>query len=688
MRNHPRATQRVAAGTIVLAAAGPTTLAQSDSLICLSEQTLTQVGDIGSVTDLFRDGDSLYVLDRAERELIRYDVRNPLSPELDGEWTTATTPHALHIDFPYAYIATDNNGLRILDISGTIFSYVSHTPTPGDAIDVHYADGIAYIADGAAGLTIADVSDPDNVQLLSTLSLPGSAAAIELMGTHALVACGSGGLRVVDISDPSQPAEVGSFTAPHAIGSLDVMGSAAYLGTGLHGVLYTVDLSDPSQPVQTAADEFESGWIYGITIDSGYLMVANGSLGLRVFDLHDPHHPEQIIMLPTYGSTHDAAIVSGHAFIAGAATGGLLRARLQSQARPPLIRGIPTDSNSISVLPVGDMLYVGDDAPSLNLYSIADPSSPQLVSTLPLAARPEEIIQLSAGTLVVAAENAGVRVIDVNDPNAPMVVSSIATPSAARSLDLLGTHLYVGCAQGVQVLDISNSAAPVLVGQSEGSSESIESLIAVDGNLFCAAGFGGLQVYDLTSPATPVLAGELALSFMFDYAQDITIRDGVAYLAATDSVSTIDISDPHNPSYLSNGMFNLSGGNLALQWPYLLVNTFKTELNVINIQDPQSPVWGGRTLTPGDGFNQEIAVHDGYAYMAKSSDGLLVYNAGENCEWCPADIDQDGDFSFFDVSRFISSYTAQSSEADLNFDGVWDFFDVSLYLGRIDDRCD
>ena len=47
---------------------------------------------------------------------------------------------------------------------------------------------------------------------------------------------------------------------------------------------------------------------------------------------------------------------------------------------------------------------------------------------------------------------------------------------------------------------------------------------------------------------------------------------------------------------------------------------------------------------------------------------------------CPADINNDGNLDFFDVSVFIINFNEQVPSADINNDGVWNFFDVSLFL--------
>ncbi len=54
---------------------------------------------------------------------------------------------------------------------------------------------------------------------------------------------------------------------------------------------------------------------------------------------------------------------------------------------------------------------------------------------------------------------------------------------------------------------------------------------------------------------------------------------------------------------------------------------------------------------------------------------------------CAADMNGDGTLDFFDVSSFISAYSAQDPAADFNADRVWDFFDVSAFISAYNAGC-
>lgn len=68
-------------------------------------------------------------------------------------------------------------------------------------------------------------------------------------------------------------------------------------------------------------------------------------------------------------------------------------------------------------------------------------------------------------------------------------------------------------------------------------------------------------------------------------------------------------------------------------------------------------------------------------------DGTVVTASisGDSC--CAADLNMDGTLDFFDVSAFLSAYTAGDPAADFTGDGEYNFFDVSAFLSAYNAGC-
>ena len=54
---------------------------------------------------------------------------------------------------------------------------------------------------------------------------------------------------------------------------------------------------------------------------------------------------------------------------------------------------------------------------------------------------------------------------------------------------------------------------------------------------------------------------------------------------------------------------------------------------------------------------------------------------------CPADLNNDDVYNFFDVSAFLAAFSAMNPIADFTNDGVYNFFDVSAFLGFFAQGC-
>lgn len=67
---------------------------------------------------------------------------------------------------------------------------------------------------------------------------------------------------------------------------------------------------------------------------------------------------------------------------------------------------------------------------------------------------------------------------------------------------------------------------------------------------------------------------------------------------------------------------------------------------------------------------------------------LVITGAvSEAASICQADLNNDGQLDFFDISAFLNAYNAQDPIGDFNSDGVFDFFDVSGFLNAFNAGC-
>ena len=96
----------------------------------------------------------------------------------------------------------------------------------------------------------------------------------------------------------------------------------------------------------------------------------------------------------------------------------------------------------------------------------------------------------------------------------------------------------------------------------------------------------------------------------------------------------------------------------------------------------------GDHVSMTDEFRMRVTVTDAGADSTVEGGFDAFKISREVCDnACAADLNGDGVLNFFDVSAFLSAFSAMNSAADFNGDGNFDFFDVSAFLGAFSAGC-
>jgi hypothetical protein len=85
------------------------------------------------------------------------------------------------------------------------------------------------------------------------------------------------------------------------------------------------------------------------------------------------------------------------------------------------------------------------------------------VTTVPLGSAAHDMKVV--GSLAYVATDDGMSVLDVSNPAAPVVLGGFATAAPCQGIDV-AAHAYLACqTAGIYVVNISNPAAPTLLGR-------------------------------------------------------------------------------------------------------------------------------------------------------------------------------------------------------------------------------
>ncbi len=225
------------------------------------------------------------------------------------------------------------------------------------------------------------------------------------------------------------------------------------------------------------------------------------------------------------------------------------------------------------------------------------------------------------GRFAYLCDNAnGLHVLDVGDPEAPVLLGSLSSLNYAYDADPEGVNVYLAeGSTGLRTVDVQNPAAPAVVGVY--NTPGIAYAVDVDGDMaYVADGSGGLGVVDVSLPRTPSLEGHLATSAQ---ARDVDVVGDYAYVAAYSAgLLVIDVSDPSAPELV--GTCNTAGlaYGVTVVGRYAYVADGANGLVVINVADPALPLTEAVLDTPGTAW--KTAIMGDRLYLADSVAGLVT----------------------------------------------------------------
>lgn len=311
-------------------------------------------------------------------------------------------------------------------------------------------DGFATItvANGAFSATTEVFVQTFRPRFLARISIPGYANAVDVAGDHAFVAAGATGLQVVDISE---------LEDPRIVASLDTLGNANH-----------------------------------VQLEGDLAYLADGSEGLLVVDVAQPRAPRVLGSVGVPGVATDLAVRAGWVFLA--------------------------------------------DETGLRVIDARVPTAPVLVGSLDLPGRARGV-DVKGNLVAVAAEQEGVFIVDASTPETPRVIGRVHgqpnNQSETGDVVWVGNRLYVADGLyfgGLRVVDVSDPTAPVVVGTT--TNNFYVNAVAADRGLAIATvrrfGEGAAPLFGVETDQ-PVFRAELRT--VAD-GNDLALRDGVFFQAS------------------------------------------------------------------------------------------------------------------------------------------------------------
>ena len=560
------------------------------------------------------------------------NVSDPTAPAIIGFYNT-NGAFGVALDGSIAYLGDGGTGLRLFDISDpTAPKLISTLDTPGSAERVKIGTfsnrKCAVVADGWGGaVRIIDVTTPSAPIEISSLpnSLGYYQPDFKSIGNTLYISGLTGAVQVFDMGNPSQPVFKGA-SDEYCDGVIDVVGTTVY-SRAANSYLKILDASNPSNVSRIYSGNLGYS-IDQIRVSNGVAFIASKDGGFKSLSVANISTPSPLATGKGLGGV-GKLVGAGSALLTGGDNKGLGTVNISNPAHPVVLKVFDNDvmgahsvaaKGNTAVTPSGvvditnlaspiiratssfinpgssdDVTFVGNDAvfavsvylgggvtnSRLDRFSLANPSSPQLVSSLPLADAGGHLYKILASGNWLFATAPGASnyfcIVDYSTPSTPRIAGKILLPTdvyggIAATSD--ANYVYVASIQhGLYIVDARNKSAPVLAGTFGELPWATDAYVLgtrLYVTYYSTSAPSKVVVYDISIPTQPVQVAYYNLPIVSTYGSSTEVVGDLVYLAGGDAgVTVLKVRDLDKPlvsiaSPTSNSTYETSNAAVSL----------------------------------------------------------------------------------------------------------------------------
>jgi len=295
---------------------------------------------------------------------------------------------------------------------------------------------------------------------------------------------------------------------------------------------------------------------------------------------------------------------------------------IRLRSRDSLTLGLLSDINCNGIVSraiIKDTLvYCGmnQGGTGIEVWGVSDLTNPHRLSYVYLPPIMDVAVQ---GTFLYATGYVqdSLRIFNVADPRNPVQVG--ACSDSGFPMCVSGDYCYLADRGGVNIIDVSNPAAPYRTGKTGGGGIAL-SVAVRDSLCFFGVDNSTLQIYNVRNPASPYFLGSLSGTQPADLYLPET-NDTVLY---TSTFEIVSIADPSSPRRI--GLVYPPGWEYGVAavpaLNYALVADCFDGMVTINITNPTAPSID--TFLFNAGLSEDVCLDQGRAYVAQHQAGLRI----------------------------------------------------------------
>ncbi len=489
-------------------------------------QPLTRVETGAPVHGLARQDNRLYAA-TAARGLLIYDVSDAQRPQLLGRWAVSTPLRDVLVHEGYLYLADWRTGLQVVDPNPPERPVLLQTlPLPGTPEQIiTLTGGLAYVRAGEAGLRLVELGSP-SAGVKPMGQFPADVATIQWRPPFAITLDG-GSFAVwqlpADVSSRQvlQAEPVASFRVNGTGLLLAPRGDRAFVGSDA-GHVTIIDLSNPAEP-HILGMMGNGAAVKGMATHGDYLIVGLQTIPrpdqpqstprqglLRVWDVSNPRQPEEVNLTVATQPFAVLAQPAGKPQRLLTAGSHLTVYDFSQPLTATMIAELPLPSPAASLHLAGDLAYVGTEQ-ELTIAAGLEVDAPYLLGEYPFG-RAVNSVELAGTRGYLAVEGVGGVIMDLSNPAEPNLIAYLPAPTGMplQRLHMSGDRLWAVWDDWVSWMDVS-SPRP---GPHEIAGVPLDGLRATDLTVVANRAYltdadTGLHIYDISDPAAPRLLGQM-----------------------------------------------------------------------------------------------------------------------------------------------------------------------------------
>lgn len=234
------------------------------------------------------------------------------------------------------------------------------------------------------------------------------------------------------------------------------------------------------------------------------------------------------------------------------------------------------------------------------------------------------IMSMSSKTNFIILGNGSV--INISNPSSPNLFGSVSLPGFSTSVFVSGNYSYFGAGMTGRLIiaDISNPGFPLKIGSRIFSSITggIFGISKSNNRLCLAAGGDGVFTVDVSYPTNPIVLDSIAI--LNGQARDIVTHANFAFVAHTDGLKVINISNPTNINIIStigSGYYSI---DIDTTKNLVFLGKGSGGIDVFNIANPYLPIPAFAIPNSSD-IGWDVKYRNNLVYLATNNGGLFIY---------------------------------------------------------------